>query len=107
LENFRERLYRFVYLFYTHSRFTAIVHGKLVMVQQEFIWSAVENCFLLCLSPVIIDKNVSHDREQPCFDIGTYAVFFFIGKSLIQGFLVQVIGSFGITRKVDREWLQK
>jgi hypothetical protein len=62
---------------------------------------------LLRLAPVIINKNIPHDRVQPCFDICSNVIFILIGYRPVQCFLKKIFRFFAIPGQSDRKRLQK
>ena len=47
----------FVDVFHPHCRLCSIGNSRLVMVEEEFVWTVVENGILLGLSAVVVDEE--------------------------------------------------
>jgi len=79
-------------VFHAHRGFSTIDNSRLVMVEQEFIGTVIENGVLLGFAEIVVDEKIAHDGVEPGFDIGSYTVFLFVGERPEHGFLYQVLG---------------
>ena len=77
-ENFWQLLNGLLNFFNAQVGFRTIAHCRLLRIQQEIIRCIVKNGFLLGLPAVIINKNITHDSEEPCLDIGSIVILLLV-----------------------------
>src|SRR5688572_11852639 len=55
------------------------------------------------VSPVVVDERISHNREQPSFQISVFTEFFTIGESFEHGILDKITRFFPVQSKSPRK----
>jgi len=72
-------------------------------VQEELVFSLVNDCVLKPLPLVVVDEDVPHDGIQPSFDVRPFLEVVLVAQCFDESFLDQVICVFAVTGKTHGE----
>jgi hypothetical protein len=103
-ENAGQLMNGFLDILHAYGSFSGIGDGRLIVVQQKFIGTIIENGILLGFAAIVVDEDIAHDGVEPGFDVGAYTVFFLVGERSVHGLLDQVFCRLMVFRKCNRKW---
>src|SRR4051812_7658932 len=77
---YRQIIYCHVNIFNAQICFCTISNNRLLLMQQEFSSRIIQQTELPVTTPVVIDKDITHDSVKPCANVCTGQVFIAVGQ---------------------------
>jgi hypothetical protein len=83
-----------------------VLNGIATTVDQKLIVRRIDDRVGFDFLPVVVDEDVLHDRQQPCFQICPGSKLIAVAQRTKRCFLVQVFGLFSILGQIVCKALQ-